>query len=40
MTVQVGQLVDGVWRLEPVNGRVLDFTYTPLNQTRSLRMGD
>ena len=40
LSVSVGQVVDGVWRLEPVRGASLDFTYTPLNQTRSLRMGD
>lgn len=40
LSVQAGQVVDGVWRLEPVRGDVLNFTYTPLNQTRSLRMGE
>ena len=32
--------LDGVWRLEPVTGGILNFTYLPLNQTRSLRTGD
>ena len=40
LSVREGQVVDGVWRLEPVRGETLNFTYTPLNQTRSLRMGD
>lgn len=40
LAVQAGQVVDGVWRLEPVRGQVLDFTYVPLNQTRSLRIGE
>jgi hypothetical protein len=38
--VRPGQVVEGVWRLEPVAGKVLNFTYLPLNQTRSLRAGD
>ena len=32
--------LDGVWRLEPVTGGQLNFTYLPLDQTRSLRTGD
>jgi len=40
LAVQAGQVVDGVWRLEPVRGKVLDFTYVPLNQTRNLRIGE
>jgi hypothetical protein len=40
ISVQVGQVLDGAWRLEPVANGVLNFTYLPLNQTRSLRTGD
>ena len=40
VSVRPGQVLDGVWRLEPVSGGVLNFTYLPLNQTRSLRTGD
>ncbi|MGA9163696.1 MAG: hypothetical protein WBZ31_04510, partial [Thiobacillus sp.] len=40
VSVRTGQLVDGVWRLETAAGGSLNFTYLPLNQTRSLRMGD
>ncbi|MEQ1663325.1 MAG: hypothetical protein ABL877_11585, partial [Thiobacillus sp.] len=38
--VRVGQVLDGAWRLEPAAGKILNFTYLPLNQMRSLRMGD
>jgi hypothetical protein len=40
VSVRAGQVLDGVWRLEPVSGSLLNFTYLPLNQTRSLRTGD
>jgi len=40
VSVRSGQILDGVWRLEPVTGGLLNFTYLPLNQTRSLRTGD
>jgi hypothetical protein len=40
VSVQVGQVLDGAWRLEPVANGMLNFTYLPLNQTRSLRTGD
>lgn len=40
VSVQPNQILDGVWRLEPVTGRTLNFTYLPLNQTRSLRTGE
>jgi len=40
VSVRTGQVLDGAWRLETVAGRNLSFTYLPLNQTRSLRMGD
>ncbi|MHB1053617.1 MAG: hypothetical protein ACYCZT_11205 [Thiobacillus sp.] len=40
VSVRPGQVLDGVWRLEPVTGGILNFTYLPLNQTRSLRTGD
>ncbi|MCL5061179.1 MAG: hypothetical protein M1449_12350 [Candidatus Thermoplasmatota archaeon] len=40
VSVRAGQVLDGVWRLEPVTGNQLNFTYLPLNQTRSLRTGD
>lgn len=40
VSVRPGQVLDGVWRLEPVSGGILNFTYLPLNQTRSLRTGD
>ena len=40
VSVHAGQVLDGVWRLEPVTGGMLNFTYLPLNQTRSLRTGD
>ena len=40
LSVHAEQVLDGVWRLEPVNGGTLNFTYLPLNQTRSLRTGD
>lgn len=40
VSVRASQVIDGVWRLEPVTGNVLNFTYLPLNQTRSLRTGD
>jgi len=40
VSVHPGQVLDGVWRLEPVTGSLLNFTYLPLNQMRSLRTGD
>lgn len=40
IAVRAGQVVDGVWRLDPPRGGSLHFTYLPLNQTRSLRTGD
>ncbi len=40
VSVHAGQVLDGVWRLEPVTSGMLNFTYLPLNQTRSLRTGD
>ncbi len=40
VSVRSGQVLDGVWRLEPVANGILNFTYLPLNQTRSLRTGD
>jgi hypothetical protein len=40
LSVRTGQVVGGVWRLETVEGSTLNFTYLPLNQTRSLRTGD
>lgn len=40
VSVRAGQVLDGVWRLEPVTGNQLNFTYLPLDQTRSLRTGD
>ncbi|MBW8327808.1 MAG: hypothetical protein K0M48_01175 [Thiobacillus sp.] len=40
VSVRTGQVLDGVWRLEPVTGNLLNFTYLPLDQTRSLRTGD
>ncbi len=40
VSVRAGQVLDGVWRLEPVTGGLLNFTYLPLDQTRSLRTGD
>lgn len=40
VSVRSGQILDGVWRLDTVRAGMLDFTYLPLNQTRSLRTGD
>ncbi|HRK78171.1 MAG TPA: hypothetical protein PLQ95_06495 [Thiobacillus sp.] len=40
VSVRAGQVLNGVWRLEPVAGGMLNFTYLPLNQMRSLRTGD
>lgn len=40
VSVRPGEVLDGVWRMEPVSGSLLNFTYLPLNQTRSLRTGD
>jgi hypothetical protein len=40
VSVRPSQVLDGVWRLEPVTGGMLNFTYIPLNQTRSLRTGE
>ena len=40
VSVHAGQVLDGVWRLEPVTGGQQNFTYLPLDQTRSLRTGD
>jgi hypothetical protein len=40
VSVRAGQVLDGMWRLEPVTNGILNFTYLPLNQTRSLRTGD
>lgn len=40
ISARAGQVLDGAWRLEPVVGSNLNFTYLPLNQVRSLRMGD
>lgn len=38
--VRAGEVLDGVWRLESVHGRTLDFIYLPLNQMRSLQTGE
>lgn len=40
VSVRAGQVLDGAWQLEPVTGKTLNFTYLPLKQVRSLRMGD
>ncbi len=40
VSVRPNQVLDGMWRLEPVSGGSLNFTYLPLNQTRSLRTGE
>lgn len=40
LAVRTGQVLDSVWRLEAAHGGILNFTYLPLNQTRSLRTGD
>jgi hypothetical protein len=40
VSVRAGQVLDGAWQLEPVTGSSLNFTYLPLKQVRSLRMGD
>ncbi len=40
LAVRAGQVLDGVWRLEQAGAGMLNFTYLPLNQTRSLRTGD
>jgi hypothetical protein len=40
VSVRAGQVLDSVWRLEPVANGILNFTYLPLDQTRSLRAGD
>jgi hypothetical protein len=40
ISVRAGQILDGAWQLEPVSGKTLNFTYLPLKQVRSLRMGD
>jgi len=40
VSARAGQVLDGTWQLEPVTGKTLNFTYLPLNQVRSLRMGD
>jgi hypothetical protein len=40
VSVRAGQILDGAWQLEPVTGKTLNFTYLPLKQVRSLRMGD
>lgn len=40
VSVRPGEILDGVWRLEPTTGRTLSFTYLPLNQTRSLQTGE
>ncbi|OYY80453.1 MAG: hypothetical protein B7X93_07775 [Hydrogenophilales bacterium 17-61-9] len=40
LSVRAGQVLDGVWQLEPMSNGILNFTYLPLNQTRSLRTGD
>jgi len=40
VSVRVGQILDGAWQLEQVTGKSLNFIYLPLNQVRSLRMGD
>lgn len=40
LSVRTGQVVDGVWRLDTLANGVLNFTYLPLDQTRSLRTGE
>jgi len=40
LAVRPGEVLDGVWRLEAPGADTLNFTYLPLNQTRSLRTGD
>ncbi|MHB1085937.1 MAG: hypothetical protein ACYCZA_13995 [Thiobacillus sp.] len=40
VSVQSGQILDGDWRLETVANGMLNFTYLPLKQTRSLRTGE
>lgn len=40
VSVRPGQVLEGVWRLETVANGMLNFTYLPLKQTRSLRTGE
>lgn len=40
LSVRAGQVLDGVWRLDALANGSLNFTYLPLNQTRSLRTGE
>lgn len=40
LSARAGQVIDGVWRLDALANGVLNFTYLPLNQTRSLRIGE
>lgn len=40
VSARPGQVLDGTWRLDTVDNGTLNFTYLPLNQTRSLRTGE
>jgi len=40
VSVRPGQVIEGVWKLETASNGILNFTYLPLNQTRSLRTGE
>ncbi len=39
-SAQIGQVLASDWLLSASRGQTLDFVYGPLQQTRSLRMGD
>ncbi|MDE2343884.1 MAG: hypothetical protein KGL63_10960 [Betaproteobacteria bacterium] len=39
-SAQLGQVLDQDWLLSAAQGQELDFVYGPLQQTRTLRMGD
>lgn len=39
-SAQIGQVLDQDWLLSAAQGQALDFVYGPLQQTRTLRMGD
>ncbi len=40
VSARPGQVLDGTWRLDTADNGTLNFTYLPLNQTRSLRTGE
>jgi hypothetical protein len=40
LTARAGDVLDGAWKLEAIHGTQARFVYLPLNQTRTLSLGE